>query len=493
MLLAVFVVLAGLYLILVRTIGALSNVGSPEAFCENCPPNPGGLSGALLFDILAGLVVFSASLWLWRQRPATGKSGKVAPAISLVLLSLFLSPAAYSSTITAIGTQTRTDYFCDGSNWPYILANYATMAGTANSLGASYATPLDNCTAGINARCNVGPNLIGDKCGNSATATFKDYGAGNTCTRPDSPFVTTQSCTGTPTLSIPNAGQRYSRVDISTDVYPYGYLQTFVNGAFIAGSGNSEVSLFLGIYVLNSTGGVAWSATIISDDQLCGSGGDCSPAPITYKTHLTPSWTNIQLKAGDSYTVELIGVVNSKASAIGTANSQAYSCLQDNLGDCGGSNAPLAALSGNACPAGSDSINGVFYCYFVKWNYATYTVYAPDYSVSANPTTITTAPGGTVGSTAYVASVNGYVGTVSLSYVAPPGISVTPGTSSIALFGGSVSTPVTIVVATTVAPASYTVTLNARDTVLGLTHSTPIYVIVDPPPAGGGGGGIRLL
>ena len=101
----------------------------------------------------------------------------------------------------------------------------------------------------------------------------------------------------------------------------------------------------------------------------------------------------------------------------------------------------------------------------------------PDYSISASPTSLTINSGSSGISTVTVSPLNGYFGTVQLSYAVTGGLTATFNPTSISSAGTST---VTVTVPSVIAIGTYTVTLTGTDGT-NIQHSTPITVQVTNP------------
>jgi len=107
---------------------------------------------------------------------------------------------------------------------------------------------------------------------------------------------------------------------------------------------------------------------------------------------------------------------------------------------------------------------------------------APDFSISAAPTSLSLTPGSTGTSTINLASINGFSSTVPLSVSAPSGIGVTLNPTSADLTQPSASSTATIYVPPSTAAGTYTVTVtgtcNAPTCNPSITHTVNIQVQV---------------
>ena len=101
----------------------------------------------------------------------------------------------------------------------------------------------------------------------------------------------------------------------------------------------------------------------------------------------------------------------------------------------------------------------------------------PDYSISASPTSLTINSGSSGTSTVNVIPLNGYSGTVQLSYAATGGLTATFNPTSIS---SSSTSTVTVTVPSGTAIGTYTVTVTGIDG-NNIQHSTPITVQVTNP------------
>ncbi len=119
---------------------------------------------------------------------------------------------------------------------------------------------------------------------------------------------------------------------------------------------------------------------------------------------------------------------------------------------------------------------------------ATY-ILVPDFTVTANPTSLTIGQGSSQTSTIYVTSRNGFVGSVMVTAYPPTGvsgISASPSSNTVSLLANAqVSYPLTITVGNSVPFGIYTVTVTG--TGAGLSNSVSITVTVTCGGCGGGG------
>ena len=104
----------------------------------------------------------------------------------------------------------------------------------------------------------------------------------------------------------------------------------------------------------------------------------------------------------------------------------------------------------------------------------------PDYSISASPLSQPISSGSTGTSTVTISPLNGYSGTVQLSYAATGGLTAAFNPASIAITSGTGTSTVTITVPSGTATGTYTVTVTGTDGT-NIQHSTPITVQVTNP------------
>ena len=100
----------------------------------------------------------------------------------------------------------------------------------------------------------------------------------------------------------------------------------------------------------------------------------------------------------------------------------------------------------------------------------------PDFTISASPTSLTINSGATGTSTTTVSPLDGYSGTVQLSYTSTGGLTATFNPTSISTSGSST---ITVTVPSGTATGTYTVTVKGDGT--NIQHSTPITVQVTKP------------
>ncbi|MFI6393307.1 proprotein convertase P-domain-containing protein [Nonomuraea sp. NPDC050540] len=106
----------------------------------------------------------------------------------------------------------------------------------------------------------------------------------------------------------------------------------------------------------------------------------------------------------------------------------------------------------------------------------------PGFTMSADPATLTVAPGASGSSSVNVAGVNGFSGTTNLTVTAPSGVSASLSPSSVTVpNGGTASAALTISVAQS-APAG-THTLTVTGTSGTITRTTTVRLVIGIPPA----------
>ncbi|SRR6266487_221922 len=111
---------------------------------------------------------------------------------------------------------------------------------------------------------------------------------------------------------------------------------------------------------------------------------------------------------------------------------------------------------------------------------------APDFSIAANPTTMTLSPGSSGTSTITLSSINGFNGTVSLSAsvgssgisLSSPNVGLNPSSITLASNGSGTAT-MTVSTSLLTTPGTYTVTVNAVNG--SISHSTTVTVTVGLP------------
>jgi len=104
---------------------------------------------------------------------------------------------------------------------------------------------------------------------------------------------------------------------------------------------------------------------------------------------------------------------------------------------------------------------------------------APDFTVTASPSSVTVAPGDTATYTVDVAGSNGFAGDVSLSVAGLPGSSASATFTPPVVAGGSGTAQLTVATAAGIAPGSYPLTISGSS---GATTRTATATLLVPPP-----------
>ncbi len=102
---------------------------------------------------------------------------------------------------------------------------------------------------------------------------------------------------------------------------------------------------------------------------------------------------------------------------------------------------------------------------------------APDFTITANPNSITTVAGSSVTSTITLTSTGGFTGSISLFSTSPTGLTSTPNPAVVSLpAGGSATSTLTVATSSSTAPGSYTVTITGTSGSISHTLSVTTTV-----------------
>ena len=104
----------------------------------------------------------------------------------------------------------------------------------------------------------------------------------------------------------------------------------------------------------------------------------------------------------------------------------------------------------------------------------------PDFTVSASPSSVTVAPGGTASYTVTVAGSNGFAGDVALSLAGLTGAQASVAFTPVTIAGGAGTAQLTVATAGTITPGTYPLTITGTSG--STTRTASATLLVTPPP-----------
>ena len=293
-------------------------------------------------------------------------------------------------------------------------------------------------------------------------------------------------CNGRCGFYVPNYGESTASLDISGTYHVLGYIGVFTNCFFCStarATAHFQVDLWIYQDQASSLDATYYSTTLFSDDRVCdnNSNNQCKDAS-SYTQDQSFSIAGISLSPGHFYHVGLRFYSTVHTASSWGAEADAYGCFEYTSGnnwDCEGGPFSGTPMGASTCPSGIASP-----CYYVQWKSATYTLYEPDFSMSA-PTPLSFNPASGTTATVTASSINTFSTPVSLSASAPldPSLSFSFSPASVTPpSNGNAYSTMTISDSNQCDSGTELVNISgmASDGAFSTTRTTPIYVTLTP-------------
>ena len=469
-------------------------------------------------------------------------------AIAILLIGIVASSFAVSpvrgliSSSSFLGTQTQTDnyYVPTSTSTCMILPTLSTFGGTLAGweygyCGAPYGnrcpcySDVSDGVFGLLSQASNTQNLEGGgriglvDIGTSPIqywgTAFNEYcsstvsigcpsgglGCNSACPAGDSSYADVESnvCNTSVnancyTFYIPNYGQTFTPVDLSTDLFVVGGLQVYTSSScFLGVCSTDNAAALLSVTLSLKGNGETWTMSPISDNLECSSGGGSScVSQLLYDQDFSPSnCTNASNgKAGTCSTTfylppgYYVAYLNATVNVLGTnnggGNDQAFGCFYAS-GNC-----PYGTAI-SSCPSGANTVNGS--CQYIQWKWTTYTFHYSDFSMTT-PSALSLNSGSSTSATLTVNSVQ-VESNDAYSLSTPVTISATSNDPNLQFnpspnpvtppAGGSTSTTLTVSDSNGCDSGTYTMTLTASVNDAGgqtpsQSHSYSIPITVNP-------------
>ena len=198
-----------------------------------------------------------------------------------------------------------------------------------------------------------------------------------------------------------------------------------------------------------------------------------SPSPVTINTGSTSSGSaTITVTSSGSFSGQ-VGLIASTTSSLELGLS--VTPVSVSTGSPGTSILSITVPSGTAAGTYPITVTGASgtLIHTITLNVQ---VTTPDFSLSANPSSLSIASGRQATTTITLSAINGYAGTVALSASAPSGITVSFSPTSVT---ATTKSTLTISVPTSTPRGTYTITITGTDTAnAALNHQTSVKVTV---------------
>jgi len=302
---------------------------------------------------------------------------------------------------------------------------------------------------------------------------------GNTCQPTDNLDTIHLAATGTPgQLSTATTGLLF------TAIYNITTASSGIPLGFQTGCNNTSVSPNVCVTIVN--GGIAALPETVQTATF-----STSTAP---DFAMTGNPSSITLQAGSSATSTLSitsvnsfsGTVSLTATIFPSGPGLSLSPTSVTLASGQTMTATLTISTSTSTPPGTytATVNGTSGA-LAHFATVTVTVNAPpppDFTITANPVSLTIQAGSSGTSTITLTSINGFTGTVSLiSAITPSGPTTSLSTNSVTLSsGGTATTLLTVSTTSSTAAGSYTAQVTGTST--STSHATQLSVTVNGPP-----------
>ncbi|MBU6409051.1 MAG: heparin lyase I family protein, partial [Verrucomicrobia bacterium] len=402
--------------------------------------------------------------------PANGVAMQVRPATGAASINMTgwitgVVPPQWVKIVRSGSTFTGY-YSADGSTWTQIASTNVTMATSA--------------TAGL--------AVTSHDTASANTATFDNVSISGSSPPPDfslsaSPGSLTivQGNNGTSTITINPVNGYNGTVSLSASGLPSGVTASFnpsstTTSSTLTLTASSTAATGTATVTITGTDGTLTHTTTISLTV--------NPAP-DFSITATPSSQTVTAGNGTSYTTtigSLNGFSGTVSLSVGGLPSNASASFNP-ASVTGSGNSTLTVNTTTSTPSGTYTltITGTSGSLTHSTTVSLTVNPAPDFSLSASPTSLTITQGNNGTSTITVNPINGYSGTVSLSVSGlPSGV-----TASFNPASTTSSSTLTLTASSTATTGTATVTITGTDGTL--THTTTISLTVNPAsglPAG---------
>ncbi len=386
-------------------------------------------------------------------------------------------------------TATNTIHYAGGVQYHFrVVVNIATHTY------AAYVTPQGGTEQTIGTNLNFRTeqatvsqlNWVGafSEVGTETMCSFSLGGTGDftLAASPSSQTVTAGNSTNYTVTVTPSNGFT-GTVTPSVSGLPAGATASF-NPASISGSGTTTLTITTGSSMGQSTSTLTITGTSGTLSHTATASLTVNPVqPPDFTVSATPSSATVTAGNGTSYTVN-VGALNGFSGAVGLSVSGAPNITATlnptSVTGSGSSTLSVSTTSSTAAGTYTLTITGTSgsLSHTASVSLQVTVPPPPDFTVSANPTSLTVNAGGSGSSTASVGGVNGFSGAVALSVSgAPTGVTATLSSNSVNAPGSATLT----ISASSTAPQS-TSTLTITGTSGSTSHTATVNLTVNNTP-----------